>query len=171
MWYYTNRFNQVLTDAPPPVRHHTFLRWRDSPEAAGRANLSANEKRVIPEILMLRRPNMKTQRLTRPALLTWIAFVLAAGLPATAPALADTEPCQTVAAKRLESLGIAATEVKDISMIKVLNSPEFGTVREWQAWATLQSRSGNVVFKMTTGCRVKEAYTRGGCRVENVAHF
>lgn len=114
---------------------------------------------------------MKTQRLAPPALLTMIAFVLAAGLPATAPALADTEPCQTVAAKRLESLGIAATEVKDISMIRVLNSPELGTVREWQAWATLQSCRGSVVIKLTTGCRVKETYTRGGCRVENIAHF
>ncbi len=114
---------------------------------------------------------MKTQRLTPPALLTSIALVLAAGLPATAPALADTELCQAVAAKRLESLGIAATEVKDISMIEILNSSEFGRVRELQAWATLQSCRGSVVIKLTTGCRVKETYTRGGCRVENIAHF
>ena len=114
---------------------------------------------------------MKTQRLTPPALLTSIALVLAAGLPAAAPALADTELCQTAAVKRLESLGIVATEVKDISMIKILNSPEFGTIREWQAWATLLSCRGSVVIKLTTRCRVKEAYTRGGCRVENIAHF
>ncbi len=113
---------------------------------------------------------MKTQRLAPPALLTMIAFVLTAGLPATAPALADTEPCQTVAAKRLESLGIAATEVKDISMIRILNNPEFGTTRELQAWATLLSCPGNVVIKLTPRCRVKEAYTRGDCRVENIPH-
>ncbi len=114
---------------------------------------------------------MKTQRLAPPALLTMIAFVLAAGLPATAPALADTEPCQTVAAKQLESLGIAATEVKNISMIQILNSPEFGRIRELQAWATLLSCRGGVVIKLTPRCRVKEAYTRGGCRVENIPHF
>ena len=114
---------------------------------------------------------MKTQRLARPALLTWIAFILAAGLPASAPALAGTEPCQTVVAKRLESLGIAPTEVKDISMIRILNNPEFGTTRELQAWATLLSCPGSVVIKLTHRCRVKETYTRGGCRVENIAHF
>ncbi len=114
---------------------------------------------------------MKTQRLAPPVLLTRIAFVLAAGLTATTPALADTGPCQTVAAKRLESLGIAPTEVKDISMIRILNNPEFGTIRELQAWATLLSCSGNVVIKLTPRCRVKETYTRGGCRVENIAHF
>ncbi len=114
---------------------------------------------------------MKTQRLALPALLTRIAFVLAAGLPATAPALADTKPCQTVAAKRLESLGIAATEVKDISMIQIVNNPEFGSIRELQAWATLLSCRGSVVIKLTPHCRVKEAYTRGGCRVENIPHF
>ena len=114
---------------------------------------------------------MKTQRLALPALLTRIAFVLAAGLTATTPALADTEPCETVAAKRLESLGIAATEVKDISMIQILNSPEFGTIRELQAWATLLSWPGNVVINLTPRCRIKETYTRGGCRVENIPHF
>ena len=114
---------------------------------------------------------MKTQRLALPALLTRIAFVLAAGLPVTAPALADTKPCQTVAAKRLESLGIAATEVKDISMIQIVNNPEFGSIRELQAWATLLSCRGSVVIKLTSHCRVKEAYTRGGCRVENIPHF
>ncbi len=113
---------------------------------------------------------MKTQRLALPALLTRIAFVLAAGLTATTPALAETEPCQTVAAKRLEGLGIAAAEVKNISMIQIVNNPEFGMITEWQAWATLLSCPGNVVIKLTPRCRVKEAYTRGGCRVENIPH-
>ena len=114
---------------------------------------------------------MKTQPLAPLALLTGIALVLAAGFPATAPALADTGPCQSVAAERLESLGIAATEVKDISMIEILDNPEFGSTSEWQAWAELQSCPGNVVIKLTPICRIKEAYTRGDCRVENIAHY
>ncbi len=114
---------------------------------------------------------MKTQHLAPPAILTMIAFVLAAGLPTIAPALADIEPCQIVAAKRLESLGIAATAVKNITMIEVLDNPEFGTTSEWQAWVKLQSCPGNVVIKLEPRCWVKETYTRGDCRVENIAHF
>ncbi len=114
---------------------------------------------------------MKTQRLAPPVVLTRIAFVLAAGLTATTPALADTGPCQTEAAKRLESLGIAPTEVKNISMIEIVDNPEFEQTIELQAWATLLSCRGSVVIKLTPRCRVKEAYTRGGCRVENVPHF
>ncbi len=111
---------------------------------------------------------MKTQPL---ALLAGIGLALAIGLPATAPARAETGPCQPVAAERLEGLGIAATEVKDISMIEVLDNLEFGTTGEWQAWAKLQSCPGNVVIKMTPRCRVKDTYTRGGCHVDNIANY
>jgi hypothetical protein len=111
---------------------------------------------------------MKTQPL---ALFTGITLVLAAGLPATEPALADNGPCQTVVAERIESLGIAATEVKGISMIEVLDNPEFGTTSEWQAWAKLQSCPGNVVIKLTPRCRFKDAYTRGNCHLKNISHF
>ena len=114
---------------------------------------------------------MKTQHIAPLALLSGIGLALAAGLPATAPALADTGPCETVAAERLEGLGIAATEVKDISMIEVVDNPEFGTTSEWQAWAKLQSCPGNVVIKMTPRCRVKDAYTRGGCHIDNIANY
>ena len=114
---------------------------------------------------------MKTQHIAPLALLSGIGLALAIGLPATAPARAETGPCETVAAKRLGGLGIAATEVKDISMVEVLDNPEFGTTSEWQAWAKLQSCTGNVVIKMTPRCRFKDAYTRGGCRLDNIAHY
>ncbi len=114
---------------------------------------------------------MKTQRLAPPVLLTRIAFVLAAGLLTATPAIADQRPCKTVAAKHLETLGIDSEDVTDIAMIRILNNPEFGTIRELQAWATLLSCPGNVVINLTPRCRVKDAYTRGGCRVENIAHF
>ena len=111
---------------------------------------------------------MKTQPL---AFLTGIGLALAIGLPVSAPTLADTGPCETVAAERLGGLGIAATEVKGISMIEVVDNPEFGTTSEWQAWAKLQSCPGNVVIKMTPRCRFKGAYTRGECRFDNIAHY
>ena len=111
---------------------------------------------------------MKTQPL---AFLTGIGLALAIGLPASAPTLADTGPCETVAAERLDGLGISATEVKGISMIEVVDNPEFGTTSEWQAWAKLQSCPGNVVIKMTPRCRFKDAYTRGDCRLDNIAHY
>jgi hypothetical protein len=111
---------------------------------------------------------MKTQPL---ALLAGIGLALVIGLPATAPARADTGPCEPAAAEQLQGLGIAATEVKEISMIEVQDNQEFGTPSEWQAWAKLQSCSGNVVIKLSTRCRVKETYTRGDCKIANIANY
>ena len=114
---------------------------------------------------------MTTQRPGPAGLCSIVALVLAAGLLAAAPAIADPGPCQTVAARHLESLGIDAEDVKDIAMIRILTNPEFGSIIELQAWAILNSCPGNLVIKLTPFCRVKEVYTRGGCRFDKIRHF
>ena len=111
---------------------------------------------------------MKTYPLT---LISKIGLALAVGLPATAPALADIEPCRTVVRNQLNKLGITAPEVKKISVIEVQGNREFGTPSEWQVWVKLQSCSGNVVIRMTPHCHFKNAYTRGDCRLDNIAHY
>lgn len=100
-----------------------------------------------------------------------VALVLAVGLLTAAPAIADSGPCKTVAAKHLESLGIDAEDIEDIAMIRILTNPEFGSIRELQAWINLKSCRGNLVIKLTPFCRVKEVYTRGGCRFDKIRHF
>ena len=105
-----------------------------------------------------------------------LALALVATLPvgissSGVPAQARSAPCITVAAKHLEDLGVPARDVKDIAIIRILSNPEFGSVLELQAWASLHSCSGSVVVKLTHFCRVKETYTRGGCQLDNVKHF
>ncbi len=114
---------------------------------------------------------MTTQHPGPAALCSIVALILAAGLLTAAPAIADRTACQTVAAKHLETLGIDAEDIMDIAMIRILNNPEFGSILELQAWAILKSCPGNLVIKLTPLCRVKEVYTRGGCRFDKIRHF
>lgn len=100
-----------------------------------------------------------------------VALGLAVGLLTAAPAIADQRPCKTVAAKHLETLGIGAEDVVDIAMIRILNNPEISSIIELQAWTILKSCPGNLVIKLTPFCRVKEVYTRGDCRIDNIPHF
>ena len=114
---------------------------------------------------------MTNQHASLPGQRSIVALVLAVGLLTAAPAIADHRPCKTVAAKHLETLGIDAEEVEDIVMIRILNNPEFGSIIELQAWTILKSCPGNLVIKLTPHCRVKEVYTRGGCRIDKIRHF
>ena len=114
---------------------------------------------------------MTTQNPSPAGIRSIVALVLAAGLLTTAPAIADSRPCKTVAAKHLEDLGIDAEDVEDIAMIRILTNPEFGSIIELQAWTILKSCPGNLVIKLTPFCRVKEVYTRGGCRLDKIRHF
>ena len=104
------------------------------------------------------------------ALALAVALTAGASFSATS-ATAQDAPCGTVAAKHLEDLNVPPADIKDIAVVRILNNPEFGSVLELQAWASLRSCSGNVVVKLTHFCRVKETYTRGGCRLDNIKHF
>ncbi len=93
---------------------------------------------------------------------------LIAALPAHA---ADNHPCTTAVTRHLDSLGIDRRDVTGIDMITTLAVPEMGTIRELQAWASFRSCAGSLVVKLAKSCRVKEEYTRGGCRFDGVSHF
>ncbi len=102
------------------------------------------------------------------------AAVLAAAmaLSATPPAhAADDHPCTTAVTRHLDSLGIDRSDVTGIDMVTTLAVPEMGTIRELQAWASFRSCAGSLVVKLAKSCRVKEEYTRGGCRFDGVSHF
>ena len=114
---------------------------------------------------------MTTQHTSPAGLRSIVALVLAVGLLTAAPAIADHRSCKTVAAKHLNTLGIDAEDVMDIAMIHILDNPEFGSISETQAWTLLKSCTGNLVINLTPLCRVKEVYTRGGCRIDKIPHF
>ncbi len=102
------------------------------------------------------------------------AAVLAMVVPlsATLPAhAADNRPCTIAVTRHLDSLGIDRSDVTGIDMITILAVPEMGNIRELQAWASFQSCAGSLVVKLAKSCRVKEAYSRGGCRFDGVSHF
>ena len=92
-----------------------------------------------------------------------------AALPAHA---AENRPCTTTVTRHLDGLGIDRSDVTDIFMITI---PQWRAHErednELQAWASFRSCAGNLVVKLTTVCRVKEEYTRGGCRFDGVSHF
>ncbi len=117
------------------------------------------------------RQEMATQHPSPPGLRSIVALVLAVGLLTAAPAIADHTACQTVAAKHLETLGIDAEDVIDIAMIHILGNPEMGSIIEMQAWTILKSCPGNLVIRLTPFCRVKDVYSRGGCRFDKIRHF
>ena len=96
------------------------------------------------------------------------AMALSATLPAHA---ADNHPCTTAVTRHLDSLGIDRSDVTGIDMVTTLAVPEMGTIRELQAWASFRSCAGSLVVKLAKSCRVKEEYTRGGCRFDGVSHF
>ncbi|MFQ5776024.1 MAG: hypothetical protein ACE5GS_16000 [Kiloniellaceae bacterium] len=114
---------------------------------------------------------MDQPRTAPPSRLAAAALALAAALAVGSPAHGDNRPCRSVAARHLERLDIDPGNVKDISMIAIITQPEFGSIVEYQAWASFKSCPGTLVIKMTPWCRIKEEYTRGGCRFDNVRHF
>ena len=114
---------------------------------------------------------MKSNRLTAVLAPVVVAVALGAGLAAGAGAQSLDAPCLDTAADYLNGLGIKADDVKEINVVRVIQQYEVGNTVELQAWASLNSCSGNLVVKMSPHCSVKEVYSRGGCSVDNVRHF
>ncbi len=91
---------------------------------------------------------------------------------ASAPATAAGPPCRAAAAGQLEELGIPAADVEDIAVVAMrTGGRDGGRIVELQAWSKLRSCRGSVVVRLTPFCRVKETYSRGGCRFATMPHF
>lgn len=110
-------------------------------------------------------------RRARRARISILALALAAVPAALAapPALAAGEPCQAALREHLARINIDAGDVRSTSVSARMQSRRGGNrVIGFDAWVGLNSCSGSLVLRMTRGCRLKEAYTRGDCRVPDL---
>ena len=99
-----------------------------------------------------------------------LALAIAA-LPAAAAA--QTERFAEATAQRLAELQISDSEVRSIDYkIKRNMSDRAGPpIRGATAWIRLNDCSGWLVIDMNRAAYVKQAYTRGDCRVEGVPAY
>ena len=112
---------------------------------------------------------MQTQRNRRVA-----AAIVALGLVlAGTPALAGKYPrCEATVAERLGEYGISEADVAGIDYVpQIRKSRTTRIVRGVKAWVSLNACKGSMVIEMNTRCRVKQAYTRGQCRVPGLKSF
>ncbi len=104
-----------------------------------------------------------------------LRVLLFAGLAlAVSPTLAANTPrCQSTVAEQLAGFGIEQSEVSSIYYAqKVRAVGRTGRrISGVTAWVSLHSCEGSVVIDLSNGCRVKQAYTRGQCRVPGLKSF
>ncbi len=110
---------------------------------------------------------MHTNRRVAPAILA-LGLVLAG-----TPALAGKYPrCEATVAERLGEYGISGADVAGIDYVPQIRAGRTTkSVRGVTAWVSLNVCKGSVVIEMNTRCRVKQAYTRGQCRVPSLKSF
>lgn len=80
------------------------------------------------------------------------------------PGAAADQHCLQQAQAQLTALGIAPSNVENVSVVTIVGSREIGNVLEYQAWATLRSCTGSIVTRMSHTCRVIDTYARGDCQ-------
>ena len=104
------------------------------------------------------------------ATLTWLLPSLLAAL-AAGPALALD--CSREAEQEIARLGLGATDVSDLRYVEKLNPSETGPdVLGVRAWMRVKScPSGYLVIDLTRSCFVRQSYTRGGCRLDDVTAY
>lgn len=83
------------------------------------------------------------------------------------------ERCAEEAAEYLEELPLAEGEVKSVRLMEKINiADDFGPeIFGVDAWVRLNSCSGWLVLNMSKGCFLRQAYTRGDCKVEGLAKY
>lgn len=99
-----------------------------------------------------------------------VGLLIAVLMPLPAPA---AERCSAEVAEYLDSLPLAEGEVKSLRLMERTNiSDDFGPdIFGVDAWVRLNSCSGYLVINMTKACFVRQAYTRGDCRVEGLSSY
>ena len=104
-----------------------------------------------------------------------LGVLLTAALTLVAtPAVAGNVPrCESALAERLAGYGIDGDEVSGIFYVpKVAAVGRSGRrIRGVTAWVSLDSCEGSVVIEMSNSCKLKQAYTRGRCRVPGLNSF
>ena len=84
----------------------------------------------------------------------------------------QTNPRESVVSDRLSQLSIDMADVQKIFYTPQLQSGRGGNIIVgYDAWVTFHSCKGYLVIDLTRHFRVRQVYTRGGCRVPGVRHF
>lgn len=115
---------------------------------------------------------------------SFVFVVLAAVLlfygPAVGPAHAaknysafDWEVCEKTVINRLGELGVAESDVKNLGFVEQHTGGRGGitNVIGIEYWVRLNSCDGRVVFDLTETCRIKQAYTRRGCKIDGLKSY
>ena len=101
-----------------------------------------------------------------------LAAFVAAGLPGSLQA-ADSTLCSGEINDHLAELPLASGEVKSVRILERTNiSDDYGpAIFGVDAWVRLNSCTGWLVINLTPKCYIKQTYTRGDCRVEDVPNY
>jgi len=85
----------------------------------------------------------------------------------------DFDACRENAIKHLEANGIQKTDVTDYSYVGVTEGGRGGLrIVSVDFWLRVQQcTQGSVTVSLTRTCRVREAFTRGGCEIEGLRSF
>lgn len=87
------------------------------------------------------------------------------------PASAAFRPCQAKVREQLERMDIDAGEVRSTSVSSRTRSRRGGNrVIGFDAWVGLKSCEGSLVLRLNRSCRLKDAYSRGECRLPDLPH-
>jgi len=116
---------------------------------------------------------MPCRKTAKPARILLLAAGLLSSLLPAAALAADSKRCAGVVDTKLAELPLGDGEVKSIRIIERVNiADEFGPeIFGVDAWVRLKSCSGWLVMNMTAKCFVRQAYTRGDCRVEGLTNY
>ncbi len=97
-----------------------------------------------------------------------LAVLLHSVLPAQA-----SDRCHKETIDNLEELPLAQGDVKSLRIIERINiADDFGPdIFGVDAWVRLHSCSGFLVLNMTKACFLKQAYTRGDCKVQGLPNY
>ncbi len=107
------------------------------------------------------------RRLT--AVMIVVSLVLA-GAPAFS---ARHDQCDAIVADRLAELDIGLEDVRTVTYVQDSASVGRSGIisRGVKAWVELKSCKGSVVMDINDRCRIKQTYTRGGCRIPGVKNY
>lgn len=102
-----------------------------------------------------------------------LAIVFAAAAPALVPGPAAALDCRRQAEEELARLGLGSAETGSVRFVEMYNPRESGPdVLGVRAWVRLRAcDSGYLVIDMTRTCFVRQSYTRGGCRLDDVTAY
>ena len=103
-----------------------------------------------------------------------VAIVALGLVLAGAPAQAGNYPrCEAKVAEQLGEYGIGEADISGIDYVRKVRavSRSREAISGVTAWVSLDACKGSVVIVMNTQCRMKQAYTRGQCRVPGLKSF